>query len=223
MPDVKVKGYSGAEFGFENVPKVWLAAPGSTDDNPVLVPFTYGEALEGVEVVPDFSEGDQTITLPDGYLAKSAVVKQPEALTPENIRKGTSVAGVEGSYEGDLPDMQSLTVELDFSEGDMEISPSEDTVFKKVSIPKPANLLPANIASGVDVAGVVGTFEGGGGVQLEGDFLKYVVYQLDDENKEIVVYGILWTQLYADTGSYDISIPSSFGAYQVVIASEGIV
>lgn len=63
---------------------------------------------------------------------------------------------------------------------------------------------------------------GGDGLQLEGDFLKYVVYQLDNTNKEIIIYAILWTQLYEDTGKYDVNIPSSFGAYQVVIASKGV-
>ena len=217
MPDVKVKGYSGAEFGFENVPKVWLAAPESTDDNPVLVPFTYGEALEGVEVFPDFSEGDQTITLPDGYLAKSAVVKQPEALTPENIRKGASVAGVEGSYEGDLPDMQSIAVELDFSEGDIEITPPEDTVFNKISVPKPANLLPANIANGVDVAGVVGTFEGGSS-ELE-DALRYFQCRIDPVERTITLYSIRYDLIYADTGIYDVTIPNTMCGFQVIISA----
>lgn len=65
--------------------------------------------------------------------------------------------------------------------------------------------------------------QSGGGVQLEGDFLKYVVYQLDDGNKEIKIYGILWSNLYTDTKKYDVTIPSSFGEYKVVIASEGVV
>ena len=72
---------------FQNVPKVWLAAPESTAENPVLVPFTYGEAVEGVEVTPDFSEGDMTVTMADGLLAKSAVIRKPEGLVPENIKK----------------------------------------------------------------------------------------------------------------------------------------
>ena len=80
MPDVKIKGYSGTELPFSDVPKVWLAAPESTPDNPVLVPFTYGEAIEGVEVELDFSDGDMQIAAPDGYLIRSGVVKKPETL-----------------------------------------------------------------------------------------------------------------------------------------------
>lgn len=100
MPDVKIKGYSGNELEYQNVPKVYLAAPESTPDNPVLVPFTYGEAIEGVEVEPDFSSGDMQITAPDGYLIRSGVVKKPETLVPENIAKDVEVAGIVGTHEG---------------------------------------------------------------------------------------------------------------------------
>ena len=158
---VKIKGYSGREFEYQNVPKVWLAAPESTVDNPVLVPFTYGEALENVEVVPDFSAGDQTVTLPDGYLARSAVVKKPSALVPENIRKGETVAGIEGAFEGGVP--EEKIVEADFSDGAMMVEPSEGKILTKVTIPKPADLIPENIAEGVDIAGIIGSLKSGGG------------------------------------------------------------
>lgn len=81
--DVKIKGYSGSYLNYEKVPKVWLAAPESTEDNPVLVPFTYGEALDNVEITPDFSAGDQKINLPEGYMARSIVVKKPENVITE--------------------------------------------------------------------------------------------------------------------------------------------
>lgn len=100
MPDVKIKGYSGNELHYADVPKVWLATEESTEDNPVLVPFTYGEALDGVEIVPDFSVGDMQITVPEGYLARSAVVKRPETLVPANIAKGVTIAGITGELTG---------------------------------------------------------------------------------------------------------------------------
>lgn len=96
MPDVKIKGYSGNELHYADVPKVWLAAEESTEDDPVLVPFTYGEALDGVEIVPDFSVGDMQITVPEGYLARSAVVKRPDTLVPENVASGVNIAGIVG-------------------------------------------------------------------------------------------------------------------------------
>lgn len=97
MPDVKIKGYSGNELHYADVPKVWLAAEESTEDNPILAPFTYGEALDAVEIIPDFSAGDMQITVPEGYLARSAVVKRPENLVPENVAEGVDIAGIIGT------------------------------------------------------------------------------------------------------------------------------
>jgi hypothetical protein len=159
--DIKIKGYSGTKFTYEKVPKVYLAAPESTTDNPVLVPFTYGEAIEGVEVEPDFSDGDMQITAPDGYLIRSGVVKKPETLVPENVKSGAEVAGITGTYEGIIPETEEKTVDADFSEGDMEIEPAEGKYLSKTTVVMPETLLPENIADGVDIAGIIGTLAGG--------------------------------------------------------------
>lgn len=60
-----------------------------------------------------------------------------------------------------------LLVDLDFSEGDMEIEPEEGKAFTKVSIPHPEALVAKNIASGIEIAGIVGSFSGGGERKLE--------------------------------------------------------
>lgn len=125
--------------------------------------FSEGEAVDGVEIALDFSNGNQIITAEDGTFINSAIIHVPDELKPSNIVKD------------------------------------------------------------VEIAGVVGTFEGSGGsVELD-EGLKYFVYQIDEENKEIILYGILYSKLYADTGSYDVSIPDSFGAYSVVINAAGVV
>lgn len=162
---VKIKGYSGAELEYQDVPKVYLAAPESTVEAPVLVPFTYGEALEDVEIVPDFSAGDMAVTVPEGYLARSAVVKKPETLAAENIKKDVVVAGVTGDYES-VPETEEVTMEADFSAGDMVIQPSEGKYLSKATIPAPATLIPENIAEGVDVAGIIGTLAAGSNVKI---------------------------------------------------------
>ena len=163
---VKIKGYSGAEHTYENVPKVWLAAPESTAENPVLVPFTYGEALDNVELIPDFSGGDQKITMPNGYMARSAVVKKPAELVPGNIKAGETVAGITGEYEGEAPETEEKTVAADFSGGDMVLEPTAGKYLSKATVEKPETLIPENIAEGVNVAGIVGTLTGGSNVQL---------------------------------------------------------
>lgn len=158
---VKIKGYSGAEHTYEDVPKVWLAAPESTAENPVLVPFTYGEALDNVEVVPDFSGGNQKVIMPAGFMARSAVVKKPAELVPGNIKAGETVAGITGEYEGEAPETEEKTVAADFSGGDMVLEPSDGKVLSKATVTRPETLVPENIAEGVDIAGIIGTFVGG--------------------------------------------------------------
>lgn len=164
---VKIKGYSGAEFTYENVPKVWLAAPESTVDNPVLVPYTYGEAVDGVEIVPDFSSGDHTLKMPAGEMARSAVVKKPDSLIPGNIKAGETVAGVTGEYEGELPETEEMTIPADFSAGDMVLEPSEGKYLAKATVQMPETLIPENIAEGVDIAGIIGTALAGKEIKVE--------------------------------------------------------
>lgn len=83
----------------------------------------------------------------------------PETLVPENLASGVVVGDVEGKLE--VPQAVETTIDPDFSAGDMEIFPQDGTLFSKVGVQKPSNLEPGNIAKGVDVAGVVGTLEGG--------------------------------------------------------------
>lgn len=162
MPDVKIKGYSGNELHYADVPKVWLAAEESTEDNPVLVPFTYGEAMDDVEIIPDFSDGDMRVTTPDGYLVRSGVVKKPGSLVPGNIKKGETVAGIPGEYEGEKIELEAVTVDLAMANGDQIIEPSEGKALSKVTVTKPETLVPENIAEGVDIAGIIGTLVTGG-------------------------------------------------------------
>jgi len=164
--DIKIKGYSGAEFEYQNVPKVWLAAPESTVDNPVLVPYTYGEAVDGVEIVPDFSSGDHEMKMPAGEMARSAVVKNPDSLIPGNIKAGETVAGITGEYEGEVPETEEVTIPADFSAGDMVVEPSEGKYLAKTTVQKPETLIPENIAEGVNIAGIIGSFAGGSNIKF---------------------------------------------------------
>lgn len=163
---VKIKGYSGAEFEYQNVPKVWLAAPESTADNPVLVPFTYGEAVDNVQIVPDFSSGDHTLKMPAGEMARSAVVKKPDSLIPGNIKAGETVAGITGEYEGEVPETEELTVPADFTAGDMVLMPAEGKYLERATVQMPETLIPENIAKGVDIAGIIGSFIGGRDIKI---------------------------------------------------------
>lgn len=54
---------------------------------------------------------------------------------------------------------EEKTVELDLADGNQVLTPTAGKNFSKVTITKPATLLPENIKKGVIIAGVVGTYE----------------------------------------------------------------
>lgn len=58
--------------------------------------FTKGVAVEGLEIVPDFSGGDMPVNAPAGALVKSAVIRKPADLSANNVRAGKTIAGFIG-------------------------------------------------------------------------------------------------------------------------------
>ena len=97
---------------------------------------------------------------PDGE-TKGYAAYDPETLVPENLAAGVVVGDVEGALS--VPRAVETVVDLDFSAGDMEVLPDTGALFSKVNIPKPANLVPENIPKDMNIAGIVGTLESGGG------------------------------------------------------------
>ena len=85
----------------------------------------------------------------------------------EQVKLNTSDGGVQIFTAGET---EEKTVELDFSDGGVEVTPNEGKLLSKVGIPVPANLTPENIAEGVDIAGIIGTLAASGG----GGKVKYV-------------------------------------------------
>lgn len=129
----------------------------TSDDLTVI--YSKGETVDNVSVTLDFSKGDQTISAGEGYLVKSAVIKKPDELKPENIVKGTVVAGVEGVYE--IAGTTTTKVEADFSKGPMVIEAAAGTLMQSATVAAPESLRPENIPEGMFIAGVgPGTFQG---------------------------------------------------------------
>lgn len=56
--------------------------------------------LEDLEIDLNLSDGNQTLSVSDGSLVKSAIIKKPDTLKPENIAEGIDIAGVIGTFEG---------------------------------------------------------------------------------------------------------------------------
>lgn len=139
-----------------NFPEGYIAAYEST---PTII--------ENVEANLNFANGDQMESLPEGYAAKSVKIKKPENLTPENIAEGVEIAGIVGTHEGgcDHNIIEHIEIALDFSNGDLTERLPEGYSANSVTIFKPDTLIPENIAKDVNIAGIVGTHEGGGSVE----------------------------------------------------------
>ena len=76
---------------------------------------------------------------------------------------------------------------------DMVVTPSADgKVMSKVTITKPETLIPANIASGVEIAGVVGALVGEGIGTGSGLKIAYGVFSVDSENnvRQTITHGL---------------------------------
>lgn len=117
--------------------------------------------VETADVELSLADGDQEVTpSASGKVLTKVSIKKPETLVPANIAKGVEVAGVVGEL---VAETEEVTVELDFSDGDMEVTPTADKTFSKVSIPVPETLIPENIAEGVNIAGIIGALAAGGG------------------------------------------------------------
>lgn len=117
------------------------------------------------------------------------------------------------------------TIDLDFSAGDlMEVTPDQGQLFNKVDIPKPANLLPENIAKDVTIAGVTGTSEGGGGSDFTNELVPYALHEFDIENNEVRIPYIFFNKQYSDTGvhNYVVNIPDTIGKFNVAVDFQGI-
>lgn len=126
---------------------------------------------EEVTVELALADGDQTVSpSADGKVISGVTIKKPETLTPANIARGVEVAGVVGELAAET---EETTVELDFSNGDMEVTPTGEKAFSKVNIPVPGTLIPEHIAEGVDIAGIIGTLVAGGGSEVKIEIGKF--------------------------------------------------
>lgn len=122
--------------------------------------------------------GNQTIAPDTGYVMSSARVTKPSTMTPDNIRKNVDIGGVVGTLEGAKTE-ETPTVDLDMSSGNQTILPLVDgNVMTEVTVTKPDTFIPSNIRKNVSIGGVVGTYEAGGGGDV--DAYKAAIYQYGD-------------------------------------------
>lgn len=97
----------------------------------------------------------------EGKVLSKVTIRKPADLAAENILAGKNIGGVVGNLV--MTSGTETVIDPDFSGGNIEVTPAEGTHFSKVTVEKPDNLLPENIAEGIDIAGIIGTLVAGGG------------------------------------------------------------
>lgn len=125
--------------------------------------YTYGTAVEKETVTLNLANGNQTVSPSSGSFMKSVEIKKPSTLVAENIAKDVEIAGVVGTMEGGISEGVSKEIELNLADGDQTVEADPNNLMSEVVIKKPDTLIPENIVKDVNIAGVVGNSEGGGG------------------------------------------------------------
>ena len=71
--NVKLLDVNRQEVTYSGIETITLPDADSTG----VKKFTAGDPLDSVSIVPNFSEGDQTVDAPEGYVVRGAVIKKP--------------------------------------------------------------------------------------------------------------------------------------------------
>ena len=82
----------------------------------------------------------------------------------ESVSLHNTEGGIETFvHESQVAEPVEATVDVDWSGGDMVITPEAGQVFSRLLIPRPETAAPGNIREGVNLAGMVGVLAAGGG------------------------------------------------------------
>lgn len=144
-----------------------LSSYGMTGNNE---PFAIGANAAGVTLVASDDATSHTVAIyrvtedatPVGIILRDYRGEETVHYGKERLEVDTTDGGTVQYVREDLVSVPvETTVELDFSGGDMTVTPEDGQAFSAVNIPVPANLTPENIAEGVGIAGIIGTFVGG--------------------------------------------------------------
>lgn len=103
--------------------------------------------------------GDQSIYPTTGNTLLKVVVKKPNTLIADNIKKGVNIGGVVGTLVSGGGETEEITVDLSMADGDQVIIPSSGKSISKATVTKPDTLISANILNDVVIGGVTGTLD----------------------------------------------------------------
>lgn len=154
------------------------------------------------------ASGNQVVSPDSGKVLSGVTITKPATLVASNIKKGVTIGGVAGSYAPTFT-TETKTVDLAMGSGNQVISKSSGKDgMTQVTITKPSTMLPENIKKGVDIGGVVGTYEGESSGGKE-------VWMLDKNNPPLLNGG---DGDYADQ-PFSVGSGQSQELYKIVVTS----
>ena len=104
------------------------------------------------------ASGNQVVSPDSGKVLSSVTITKPATLVASNIKKGVTIGGVAGSLSPAKPE-QSKDVGLDMASGSQVVEPDTGKVLSSVTIYKPSTMTADNIRKGVNIGGVVGSYD----------------------------------------------------------------
>lgn len=181
----------------------------STEDKPTHKIAIY----EGVAEPSD--PGQQTGIILRDYKGDETIESGVEGILLDTTDGGTRLFVDADS----VPESVETTVELDFSGGAVEVTPAAGQAFSHVAIPVPENLIPENIAEGVNIAGIIGALVAGGNAKIAmGTISSDIPYSslasgelIVEHNLGVVPDFAAYFWLYSGT-SYSMVFAAAYGA-----------
>ncbi len=113
---------------------------------------TYETPTESRTVTPDAFPTAVEPTV-EGYHLSKVTVNKPTGLIADNIKSGTTIAGITGTYE------TPTTIKNVFPDAfPYEVTPPEGYALSRVTVYTPSGLVESNIKKGETIAGITGTY-----------------------------------------------------------------
>ena len=137
-------------------------------------------ALEDLKITPSSIEQNFKSNL-YGYNNVKVEAVSSDVLDVTPTEETQQFVGLYGIVNVDKIETEEKTESIDFSNGDVfEITPSENTYLKKVTINKDEDLIAENIKSGTNIYGVVGTGKITDVLINDARYLFYQGYRTDE-------------------------------------------
>lgn len=155
------------DSGYDGMTKVTVNAPSNLSSGNIKsgvsiagVTGTYtGESPSSQSKSVTPSSFPMTVRPDSNYNYLSQVtINKPSSLVASAIAPGETICGIDGTWE---PNLQNRTVTPNRFPYTVEKTSSSYNGLGTVTVNKPNNLVAGNIKSGVTIAGITGTYEGG--------------------------------------------------------------